>query len=81
MKFTLASDPVHPTIIGEFWAGVTPRWLIRDHPEYINPNGKSYHTAQDFMDRFPLLTELYMQWYPDVSISGIAKYYFGREKY
>ena len=77
----LATDPVHPTIIGEWWAGVTPYWFIRDHPEYINPNGRSFHTAQDFMDRFPLLTELYMQWYPDVSISGIAKYYFGREKY
>ena len=77
----LASRPVHPTIIGEFWAGVTPRWFIRDHPEYIYPDGKSYHTAQDFIDGFPLLAELYLQWYPDVSITGIAKYYFGREKY
>ena len=77
----LATDPVHPTIIGEWWAGVTPYWFIRDHPEYINPNGRSFHTAQDFIDRFPLLTELYLQWYPDVSLAGIAKYYFGRDTY
>jgi hypothetical protein len=77
----LASDPVYRTIIGEWWAGVTPRWFFRDHPEYINPNGRSFHTAQDFIDSTPLLAELFLQWYPDVSLAGIAKYYFGREKY
>ena len=57
----------------------TPRWFFRDHPEYINPNGRSFHTAQDFIDSTPLLAELFLQWYPDVSLAGIAKYYFGRE--
>ena len=39
------------------------------------------HTAQDFIDGDPLLAELFLQWYPDISLAGIAKYYFGRENY
>ena len=80
-EFYLAKDPIYPTIIGEWWAGRTPRWFFRDHPEYIYPYGKSVHTAQDFIDGNPLLAELFLQWYPDISLAGIAKYYFGREKY
>ena len=78
----LAEDRVKYTIIGELWAGRTPRWFFRDHPEYINPYGlPTRHTAQDFIDSTPLLAELFLQWYPDVSLSGIAKYYFGRDTY
>ena len=79
----LASDPVYPTTLREWWAGTTPRWFFRDHPEYIYPYGESFYTAQDFIDKGsnPLLVELFLQWYPDVSLAGIAKYYFGRENY
>jgi hypothetical protein len=77
----LTEDRVYHTTLREWWAGKTPRWFFRDHPEYINPNGRSFHTAQDFIDSTPLLAELFLQWYPDVSLAGIAKYYFGREKY
>ena len=79
----LATDRVHHTTLREWWAGQTPRWFFRDHPEYINPYGESFYTAQDFIDKGsnPLLVELFLQWYPDVSLAGIAKYYFGRENY
>ena len=49
----LASDPVYPTIIGEWWAGVTPRWFIRDHPEYINPNGRIISYSPRFHRQIP----------------------------
>ena len=79
----LATDRVHHTSLREWWAGKTPRWFLRDHPEYINPDGRSFYTAQDFIDKGsnPLMVELFLQWYPDVSLTGIAKYYFGRDTY
>ena len=77
----LATNPVYPTIIGEWWAGATPYWFLRNHPDYIYHDGVAIYTAQDWMDRSPELTELFLQWYPDVSLSGIAKYYFGRDTY
>ena len=77
----LASDPIYPTSLGEWWAGETPYWFLRSHPDYIYHDGVAIYTAQDWMDRSPEITELFLQWYPDVSLTGIAKYYFGRENY
>ena len=78
----LARDPVYPTTIREWWAGKTPRWFFRPHPEYTNPYGLSLgYTTQDFIDRAPLLAELFLQWYPEISLTGMAKHYFGRENF
>ena len=77
----LATDPIYPTSRGEYWAGQTPYWFLRNHPDYIYHDGVAIYTAQDWMDRSPAITELFLQWYPDVSLTGIAKYYFGRDTY
>ena len=71
-----------PTVVGEWWAGVTEYWFFRYHPEYINVYGITpRYTTQDFIDYDPLAAELFLQWYPEVSFTDIAKHYFGRENH